>query len=74
MTVPMQVHLEAAGLVEPNGLWGDADEVVGAVASPLGVFVGWVDVAWTGHTRPSSNYGISSMSHPHDLSWNWRRS
>ena len=52
MTVPMQVHLEAAGLVERNGLWVDADEVVGAVTSSLGVFVGWVDVAWTGPATP----------------------
>jgi hypothetical protein len=52
MTVPMQVHLEAAGLVERDGLWVDAHEVVGAVTSPLGVFVGWVDVAWTGPHTP----------------------
>jgi len=52
MTVPVQVHLEAAGLVERDGLWVDADELVGAVPSPLGVFVGWVDVAWTGPHTP----------------------
>ena len=52
MTVPTQVHLEAAGLVERDRLWVDAHEVVGAVTSPLGVFVGWVDVAWTGPHTP----------------------
>lgn len=52
MTVPVQAHLDAAGLVERDGLWLDADELVGAVVSPLGVFVGWVDVAWAGPHTP----------------------
>ena len=52
MTVPTQVHLEAAGLVERDGLWVDADELVGAILSPLGVFVGWLDVAWAGPATP----------------------
>jgi hypothetical protein len=52
MAVPVQTHLEAAGLVERGGLWVDADELVGAVISPLGVFIGWVDVAWAGPHTP----------------------
>jgi hypothetical protein len=34
MTVPVQVHLEAAGLVERDGLWVDADEL-GQLTRPL---------------------------------------
>src|SRR5919106_1944771 len=52
MAVPVQTHLEAAGLVERGGLWVDADELVGAILSPLGVFVGWLDVAWAVPATP----------------------
>src|SRR5919106_5084973 len=52
MAVPVKTHWEAAGLVERGGLWVDVDELVGAVISPLGVFIGWVDVAWAGPHTP----------------------
>jgi hypothetical protein len=42
----VEPFLLAAGLTEEHGLWRDAHELVGAVLSPVGVFVGWIDVAW----------------------------
>lgn len=42
----MREELSSAGLVEREGLWRDPDDSVGAIVSPLGVFVGWIDVIW----------------------------
>jgi hypothetical protein len=44
----MKEELERAGLVEREGLWCDQNDTIGAVVSPVGIFVGWVDVAWAG--------------------------
>ena len=42
----MREDLSSAGLVERGGLWRDLDDRIGAIVSPLGVFVGWIDVIW----------------------------
>jgi hypothetical protein len=47
----MKEELSSAGLVEHEGLWRDPDDTIGAVVSPLGIFVGWIDVIW-----PSPSY------------------
>jgi hypothetical protein len=54
MTRAMQEELRHAGLAERDGLWRDPDQSIGAVVSPVGVFVGWIDVAWAGpgHGEP----------------------
>jgi hypothetical protein len=44
----MREALSAAGLVEREGLWRDPDDTIGAIAMPVGIFVGWIDVTWTG--------------------------
>ena len=44
----MKEELSSAGLVEHRGLWRDRVEQIGAIVSPLGIFVGWIDVAWAG--------------------------
>ena len=52
VTGPLEIQLQSAGMVERDGLWLDPEGVVGAVLSPLGIFVGWLDVAWAGPARP----------------------
>ena len=54
MTRAMQEELMDAGLAERDGLWRDPGESIGAVVSAVGVFVGWIDVAWAspGHGEP----------------------
>ena len=44
----MREELRSAGLVEREGLWRDPSDTIGAVASPVGIFVGWIDVVWAG--------------------------
>jgi hypothetical protein len=44
----MTNDLSSAGLVERGGLWRDPDETIGAIVSPVGIFVGWIDVIWAG--------------------------
>jgi hypothetical protein len=51
VTGPMEIQLQSARMVERDGLWLDPEGVVGAVLSPLGIFVGWLEVAWAGPAR-----------------------
>lgn len=44
-------QLRAAGFEGGEGLWRRGDEV-GAVLTPAGVFVGWLDVDWDGPSTP----------------------
>jgi len=44
----MREELRSAGLVEREGLWRDPSDTMGAVASPVGIFVGWIDLVWAG--------------------------
>ena len=44
----MREGLRSAGLVEREGLWRDPSDMIGAVASPVGIFVGWIDLVWAG--------------------------
>jgi hypothetical protein len=47
----MEDELSSAGLVEREGLWRDPEDTIAAIVSPLGIFVGWLDVIW-----PSPSY------------------
>jgi hypothetical protein len=38
--------LSACGFVEQGGLWRDNEDEVAVAVHPLGLFIGWVDVAW----------------------------
>jgi hypothetical protein len=44
----LREELRSAGLVEREGLWRDPSDTIGAVALPVGIFVGWIDVVWAG--------------------------
>ncbi len=36
----------------PSGLWVDSASEIGVVAAESGLFVGWLDVAWSGPGSP----------------------
>ena len=52
MTGTMHEQLSSAGLAERDGWWRDPEDVTGAVASTVGIFVGWIDVTWAGPGAP----------------------
>jgi hypothetical protein len=44
--------LHGADLSPAGALWYDGEDEIGALASEVGVFIGWVDVAWSGPSQP----------------------
>ncbi len=44
--------LEEAGLESAGALWRDAVGEAGASPTELGIFVGWLDVAWPSPSQP----------------------
>src|SRR3954467_3065833 len=46
-------RLRAAGFApDDEGPWRDALDAIGAVRTPSGTFVGWLDVTWPGPAEP----------------------
>ncbi|RKQ90907.1 hypothetical protein C8N24_0722 [Solirubrobacter pauli] len=44
--------LRSVGLSYHDGLWRDDADALGAVVTPAGTFVGWLDVTWLGPSEP----------------------
>lgn len=63
-------ELMAAGFTQEQGaLWVDAASEIGICVSPVGLFVGWLDVSWEGpHTPRPALRAVTHVTHFRDSS------